>query len=161
MKMPVRRGHRRIEPLQMSHLHNAPMLPSQFKNQISIRKTRCQRLLNQQIDTSSQQRRSSRSVMHCRHTNRCSIQSTNRSQACFNRLKTRNTELLGRRSYRSRITIDHRHQLNRLPRLLKLSQHPQMIAPEGSRPHHRNPQRPRVCHYFFSTGASTASRQRA
>src|ERR1700722_7010312 len=35
-----------------------------------------------------------------------------------------------------------------------------MVAPEGSRPNHCNPQRSRIRHYF-STGASTASRQRA
>ena len=48
-----------------------------------------------------------------------------------------------------------------LPSLLELAIDPQVVAPERSRAHDRDAQWLKVCHYFASTGASTASRQRA
>src|SRR5260370_17431873 len=93
MQMLPCRGHGRIEALQMPGLHDAAILTAQLENTVSIGEARGQRLLNQQIDTRSQQRLRSGSMMHRRHTDRSSVERTHPRPTRLNRLESGNTEL--------------------------------------------------------------------
>src|SRR6266702_258205 len=152
--------HGWIEPLQMPHLHHAPTLPRRPDNLVRLCETRRQRLLDQQIDAARHQLLRTRRMMHRGHTHTrgvnppkmigCPIHGgliamsgmqAARLHALPNRRERAHAILSLRSGSRSLIWIDHRRQLNRIARPLQLAIHPQMVAPERPRAHHRHPQR--------------------
>ncbi len=152
-----RRRHRRIEPLQMPHLHHPPMRLRRRQNPIRIRQRPRQRLLNQQIHARRQQQLRHRRMMHRRHANRSSIQPQIR-QTLLNLGKPPHPKLLTRSRSNARISIHHRHQLDRMPRSLQLPINPQMVPPKRPRAHHRHPQN-RAVTSVIRSNSSTVSRE--
>jgi hypothetical protein len=95
------------------------------------------------------------------HADRHRIWPTHCSHTRFNTAEAGDAELRRRLRGDRSVMIDNANELDTLPRLLKLAIDAQMIAPERPGSHNRDAQWLRSWHYFESTGASTALRQRA
>jgi hypothetical protein len=138
----------------MPGLHDASMLAGKLQNAVRISQARGQRLLDQKVDTRSQQRLRGRRMMHRRHTDRSSIKRPRR-QTRLDRLEAGYTKPLRGLRSNARVAVDHSNKLDRLPRLLKLTIYAKMVAPEGPCSNNGDAKWIGRRHYFFSTGAST------
>jgi hypothetical protein len=156
MQLAPRCRNRRIEAFQMPRLHDAIMCAGQLKDAVSVGEVRGQRFLDEQVDSSGQQWRRSRGVMHRWDADGRSIQLAGRGETRFNALESRNAKLLRCRSQRRWVTIHYTSQLDSLTSLLQLAIDTKVIAPKGSSADDSGSQWLRGGHYFEGAGASTA-----
>src|ERR1700677_1493866 len=158
--MATRSSHRRVEPLQMSGLHDTSMHTSKLEDGVGIGEAGGQRLFDQQVNTRRQERSSGGSMMHRRHADRRCVQIAHRRQTRLDAVEASNVKLCRGVGRDSRVAIDYCDQPDVLTGLLKLAIDTKVVAPEGPRSDDCNTQWMRCSHYFDATGASTAWRQR-
>jgi hypothetical protein len=114
----------------MPRLNDAAIPAAQLQYLVGIGEVGSQRLLDQQIDPSRQQRPGSRRMVHRRDADRRSIHPARRGEASFNAVEAGNPELCGGIGQRSRVAVHNANKLDIAASLLKLAIDAQVVAPE-------------------------------